>query len=135
MSSITDFELDCMREDQEAEMDDQCIIDYISDRGALNEATSEYDNPTWTTVYTGKCSVFPIVARRDRMDSRGEHFLLQRQYRIHLPWDSGDIAPKMRFRATTTQDPQLLNRDLEVRDVYLVSQPSQRRIVVHDIVG
>ncbi len=132
MSRLTKAELDAVRKDFEG---------LLSDRGRFwrNNALSELqEGGTFSTadeslVWEGPCSIVPIAARRDRFDEFGEGLIYQLQYRILLPWDADGIRITDRFEVLISDDPEMFNRDFEVRDVHRVSEIGQRRVTVHDI--
>lgn len=130
--SITSIELGHMRTDFTVEMDETCLIESVTSGGLL-QTDGSITTESRTTIYSGICSIFPIVARRDRYDTYGEGHQYQYQYRVLVPWDTTGIEAGHRFQMTSSTDPDLVGRDMEVRDVHRVTDLAQRRITVHDL--
>lgn len=131
VGSLSPWQLDAIRDDQEEELEDECKITRKKE-GAL-QLDQTFSGGTAKLVFEGFCSFSPIVARRDRFDQFGEGLIYQVQYRVLLPHDATGIRITDVFKLTVTKDPDLLSRSFEVRDVHRTSDISQRRITVHDI--
>lgn len=130
--SITSIELGHMRSDYDAEFDETCLIEWVTDPGGL-QTDGTISTESRSTIYSGICSLFPVAARRDRYDTYGEGHQYQYQYRVALPWDATGIEAGHRFQMTSSTDPDIVGRDMEVRDVHRVTDLAQRRITVHDL--
>lgn len=131
--SLTKIELAGIRVDQNAQLDAQCIIWREIDLGTISKTDATLNTPSNTTIFTGACFCAPIVSRRDRFDVHGEQQVYQNQYRILIPWDADTIRVGDRFRLTTSEDPDLLLKDMTIKDVLLVSDISLRRLTAIDI--
>lgn len=131
--TLSRLELEGIRKDQNDQHDAECIVWRETSPGTVDRNTGEFMGPTTVTIYSGPCSVAPIVSRRDRFDVHGEQQIYQNQYRALLPWDAFDIRIGDYFRVTSSEDDDLDLRDMEVKDVLLVSDTSQRRLTLIDI--
>ena len=131
--SLTQLELDGMRIDQLAELDAICMIWRVLDPGDISKLDATLNQPTTTTIFTGPTFCAPIVSRRDRFDVHGEQQIYQNQYRILLPHDVPTIKIGDMYRLTTSQDPDLLLKDMTIKDVLLVSDLTLRRLTAIDI--
>lgn len=133
VGSLTQLELDGIRVDQNAELDAVCMIWRVLDTGDISKIDATLNQPTSVTIFTGPTFCAPIVSRRDRFDVHGEQQIYQNQYRILLPYDVPTIKIGDMYRLTTSQDPDLLLKDLTIKDVLLVSDISLRRLTAIDI--
>jgi hypothetical protein len=131
--SLTDVELNWIRVDQEAELDSSGIIYRITDPGTISKVTGLFTGPTSVTIYSGLLSVGPIVSRRDRFDVHGEQQIYQNQYRVLLPYDADGIHIGDFLQVTTSEDPDFVTKEMEIKDVLLVSDISLRRLTAIDI--
>lgn len=129
---LSQAEIDGIREDvrQTTEVD-QCIIERIVSEGTLLP-NGLIDPDPRAVIYTGFCAIYPILSRRDRFDELGEGLVFTRQYRVDLPWDESTVQIRDRFTVTASQDPQLVGREFEVRDVVVETNVAVRRLTVHD---
>lgn len=114
----------------------------VSDESLLKIAWMELEVPSaaeGTSIYEGKGSVTPIIARRDRFDEFGEGLIFSVQYRLTIPYRDRDGILIDGFRITdrvvltSTKDNDLYNRDFEIRDIHRTTDIAQRRITLHDI--
>lgn len=131
--SLTSWELDGIRIDQEAELDAMCLIWRETGPGTPVKATASYLSPITITVYTGPCFYSPIVSRRDRFDVHGEQQVYQNQYRVLMPWDGATVKAGDFFTLTVADDLDALSRTQVVKDVLYVSDISLRRLTTVDI--
>jgi hypothetical protein len=129
---LTDLELAGIRADVAGFFVDTCTITRVTEEGALNHATAQFAAPTTITVYSGACSIYPIESRRDRFDEFGQGLVYTRQYRVVLPWTEDDVQIRDDFVATVSDDPQLIGRPMEVRDVIVSTNLGYRRLTVQD---
>lgn len=133
--SLTDMEYDLLVDDLEAELDDLCKIERVSAPGVL-QTNGTISNESRTTLYTGlACYVAPITARRDRFDVAGGSHQFQLQYRAVLPVTAVDLQENDILTVTTSNDPDLVGRELQVRDVHRVTDAIVRRLTLHDLQG
>lgn len=130
---LTARELAGIRLDVAGFFEDQCTITRTTDEGTLNHATALYDTPTVVNIYTGSCSIYPIESRRDRFDEFGQGLVYTRQYRVVLPWTEEDVQIRDDFLITASDDPQLIGRPMEVRDVLVATNLGYRRLTVQDV--
>jgi hypothetical protein len=133
--SLIDMEYQLLVADLENELDDLCQIERVTAAGGLQKGgtiTAE----TRTLLYSGlACYVAPITARRDRFDVAGGSHQFQLQYRAVLPVTAVDIRENDILTVTTSNDADLVGRELEVRDVHRVSDAIVRRLTLHDLQG
>lgn len=130
---LSDLELDGIRADVEPLFEDECIIKRPKELATFDRATAgPTGTDTFDTIYEGRCSLYPIMSRRDRFDEFGQGLIFTRQYRVQLPWDVDDVQIRDIFTPTATDDPQALGRDFEVRDVVVSTNLGYRRLTVHD---
>lgn len=133
--SLTDMEYDLLVDDLEAELDDLCKIERIATAGVLQK-NGTISGESRTTLYTGlACYVAPITARRDRFDVAGGSHQFQLQYRAVLPVTAVDLQENDILTVTTSNDPDLVGRELQVRDVHRVTDAIVRRLTLHDLQG
>jgi hypothetical protein len=83
-------------------------------------------------IYTGEAFISPIVFRRDRQEIAGGEAQRIRQYRMLLPWDSGNILIDDIVEVISSQDPQFVNRKLTVSDVMYETELAARRVTLTD---
>jgi hypothetical protein len=137
MSSLSQIELNGLRVDQEAELDSTCLIWRVTDEGTISKVDATLSSPAQTTIYNGPCYCAPIVSRRDRFDVHGEQQIYQNQNRILVPWDAGQPTYSIKIgdfiRITVSEDDDFLLKDMEIKDVLLVSDISLRRLTAIDI--
>lgn len=131
--TLTKLELAGIRTDQNAQLDAECMIWRELDEGTISKVDAKFNQPTTSTIFTGPCFCAPIVSRRDRFDIHGEQQIYQNQYRILIPYDAPTIRQGDLFRLTTSEDPDLLLKDMTIKDVLLVSDISLRRLTAIDI--
>ena len=131
MTLIDALELAGIRTDLDGFFDDVGIIERIITPGVL-QANGTIAGEIRTTIYSGKMSVDPLLSRRDRFDEFGQGLVFTRQYRVDLPYTVTTVQIRDRIRITTSQDPQLVGREMEVRDVIVETDVGLRRLTVHD---
>ena len=129
---LTTDELTGIRTDVAELFVDTGTVERITSLGTLNESTGQYTGETRDSIYSGPCSIYPIEARRDRFDEFGQGLVFTKQYRVVLPHTSIDVQQRDRFTITTSDDPQLVGREMEVRDVLVSSLLGYRRLTVQD---
>jgi hypothetical protein len=83
-------------------------------------------------IYTGSCSIYPIKSRRDRFDEFGQGLIFTRQYRVTLPHSEDDVQIRDIVTITSSDDTQLIGREMEVRDVIVSTILGYRSLTVHD---
>ena len=83
-------------------------------------------------IYTGQASIYPIKSRRDRFDEFGQGLIFTRQYRIVMPHTADDIQIRDIWTATSSDDTQLVGREMEVRDIIVSTILGYRSLTVHD---
>ena len=132
MPRLTQGEMEAVRSDFEGLLSDHCLFYRINSQSEL-QAGGGFSTEDASVVYEGPCSIVPISSRRDRFDEFGEGLIYQLQYRVLLPWDASGIQITDRLEVTESDDPEMSNRNFEVRDVHRVSEIGQRRVTVHDI--
>lgn len=132
---ISDLEVTGVREDVRQLFVDEGTIHRpdSSQRGDFDPDTAEITSPVETLVYSGLMSIYPMEARRDTVDELGQGLIYIRQYRILLPWDAPEVQIRDMLRATTSRDPKLVGRPMEVRDVFTGTNVGYRRLTVHDV--
>ncbi len=134
---ISTSELAGIRQDAKQLFVDACIIERLptskedSNREVVR-GTGELVEEPRDLVFTGKCSIYPIKSRRDRFDEFGHGLIFTRQYRIVLPHTADNVQIRDLWTATSSDDPQLIGRELEVRDVIVSTILGYRSLTVHD---
>lgn len=129
---ISQLELDGIRIDTTPLFVDLCTIVRPTGPPLFDPVNEDVEPETTVPIYSGVCSIYPIESRRDRFDEFGQGLIFTRQYRVVLPWDVDDIQIRDRVTITQSQDPQLENRPMEVRDVFVSTNLGYRRLTVHD---
>lgn len=131
---LTAQELAGIREDVAVIFEDTCRITRpdVNDPPVLNQATGEFEGGTSITIYEGECYITPIISRRDRFDEVGQGLVFTRQYRVALPWDTDDVQIRDLYVTLTSADPQIIGREMLVRDVLVGSNIGYRRLTVQD---
>jgi len=132
MSRLTDLERIGLQQDFEELLSDVGRVHRVDSPAELLEGEA-FSAEDASTIYEGPMSVTPIVSRRDRFDEFGEGLIYQVQYRVLLPFTATGIQITDRLIMLESDDPEMLLRDFEVRDVHRVSEIAQRRLTVHDI--
>ena len=131
--SLSNVELDGLRADQTAQLEDTCLIWRVLSPGTLSKTDAAYSSPQTTTIYDGLCYFVPIVSRRDRFDIHGEQQIYQHQNRVLVPWDTFGIKIGDLIRVTVSADQDLTLKDMLIKDVLLVSDLTLRRLTCIDI--
>jgi len=129
---ITASELDGIREDVDQLFENTGKIERVTSIGTLNHATGLYTDQVRVLIYSGPCYIAPIISRRDRFDEVGQGLVFSRQYRVNIPWDQADVQIRDLFTPLTSEDPQLIGREMLVRDVLVQTNVSYRRLTVQD---
>lgn len=132
---ISDLEVDGVRDDVEQLFVDQGTIKRPDpdQKGDFDPDTGSITPPVEDDVYAGRMFAYPISARRDTVDELGEGLIYVRQYRIGIPWDAPEPQLRDIVRLTTSRDPDLIGRPMEVRDVFVSTNVGYRRLTVHDV--
>ncbi len=86
------------------------IVRRVDDLGTVDPVTGRYNNPSLSVIYTGPAHISPVTFRRDRQEIAGQEAVRIRQYRMVLPWDSGDIHLDDVTSINFSSDPQMVNR-------------------------
>ena len=131
MTLIDALELAGIRTDLDGFFDDVGIIERIITPGIL-QPNGTIAGEVRATIYSGKMSIDPLLSRRDRFDEFGQGLIFTRQYRVDLPHTVVTVQVRDRLRITASQDPQLVGREMEVRDVMVETDVGLRRLTVHD---
>lgn len=130
---ISQTELDGLREDARQTIEvDEVLIERITVGSGQLLPNGFRATDTRTLVYAGPAAIYPILSRRDRFDEVAEGLVFTRQYRVDLPWDCDNVQIRDRVTVTASQDPQMLDREFEVRDVVVETNIAVRRLTVHD---
>jgi len=130
--TFKDVEIDQLRDQFEFEMEDECRIYRVTTEAEL-QPNGTKGSDTELNLYTGICSIAPIIARRDRFDEFGEGLIFSVQYRLTVPYDVTGVRITDRVVITLTRDPEMDTRNFEVRDIHRTTDLAQRRFTVHDI--
>lgn len=130
---LTDAELDAVRLDVEEQFEDEVLItritqlaQYVRDGADIPELRD--------TVYAGRAAITPHMSRRDRFDEFGQGLIFTRQYRLKIPWNAPLPQIRDRIVMTVSRDPELIGREMEVRDPVVSTNTAYRRVTVHDSV-
>lgn len=132
---ISSEELAGIREDANQLFVDACVIERIpTDKTSrqVERGTGQLIEDPRELIYSGQCSIYPIKSRRDRFDEFGQGLIFTRQYRVVLPYDTNDVQIRDRFTVTSSDDGQLIGREMEVRDVLVSTIQGYRSVTVHD---
>ena len=130
---ISTLELDGIRADAEQLFVDECTVRRPATDATFDTDTETLTPGTETPIYSGRCSGYPMSARRDRFAVQGEGLIYIRQYRVIFPWDVDDIQVDDLIRFTVSDDPQIIGRRLEIRDVFVSTILGYRRVTAHDV--
>lgn len=82
------------------------------------------------TVYEGRCRLRPTGGERIVM--AGEAQVTLRMFDLTVPWDATGFKVNQLVTITSSNDPHLLDRVYNVRDVQGGSDTAYRRLVVED---
>ncbi len=116
---------------------DACIVERqptskLDSTREVERGTGQLIDDPRELIYTGNCSIYPIKSRRDRFDEFGQGLIFTRQYRVVLPYTASTIQIRDIFTSTSSDDAQLVGRELEVRDVIVSTILGYRSLTVHD---
>lgn len=122
----------------ESRMYDTCTITRDTqgtDDDTLDQNTGALTPPSGdtTTVYTGKCVVYPYSQRRGQVDVEGSRIYAEKMYAARIPWSSPE--PKIGDVLTVTasaHDAILVNRPLRVVEMDMSTFLTSRDMVVQD---
>lgn len=130
---ISPLELSGIRSDSEQVFVITCDIERRTKRVPADVAADASMPQPTTTLYTDlRCSVYPIMARRDRFDEFGQSLIFTRQYRLDLPFDTDNIRIRDLVTIKTSTDSRMLGRVFEVRDVVEGTNSGYRRVTLQD---
>ena len=134
---ISTSELAGIRQDAKQLLVDACIVERLptSKTDANREVvrgTGQLIEEPRDLIFTGKCSVYPIKSRRDRFDEFGHGLIFTRQYRVVLPFDADSVQIRDLVTVTSSDDAQLVGREMEVRDVIVSTILGYRSLTTHD---
>jgi len=129
---LTDAELAAVREDVVMLRPDVGLFERITVPAQYDRTTKLVVPETRITIYTGPVAIYAHMSRRDRFDELGEGLVFTRQYRVNVPYTEDEIQIRDRFTVLVGTDPQLINREMEVRDVVVGTNLGYRRVTVHD---
>lgn len=130
---ISKLELDGMRADVEQLFTDMGRIIRPTGTPEYDRATDSFIGAdTFDIIYEGRATFYPIMSRRDRFDEQGQGLIFIRQYRVMIPWDEAEIQIRDIYQPLTSDDPYIIGRSFEVRDVVGSSIIGYRRLTVHD---
>lgn len=107
-------------------------ITRVIDRGDINPATGEYDDPSIQAIYSGPSNFSPVVFRRDRQEIGGLASVRIRQYRGIVPFDAEGILIGDFYRIDSSVDPDVAGRVFDITDVLYESELSIRRLTMVD---
>jgi hypothetical protein len=129
---LTQGELDGIRVDVDQIFEDVGKIERITSPGVLDHETALYTGEVRALIYSGPCLIAPIISRRDRFDEFGQGLVFTRQYRVDIPWDIDDVQIRDLFTSLSSSDPQVIGREMLVRDVLVGTNVGYRRLTVQD---
>jgi hypothetical protein len=130
---LTAYELNAIRADVDQIFEDVGMVERVTSKGVLDHDTAEFAGEVRALVYEGPCLVTPIISRRDRFDEVGQGLIFTRQYRVDLPWDEDEVQIRDVFTITASDDPQVVGREMQVRDVLVGTNLGYRRLTVQDV--
>ncbi len=134
---ISTSELAGIRSDAKQLFVDACIVERLptsktdSNREVVRGTGQLVEEPR-ELIFTGKCSIYPIKSRRDRFDEFGHGLIFTRQYRVVLPFDADKVQIRDVVIVTSSDDTQLIGREMEVRDVIVSTILGYRSLTTHD---
>lgn len=130
---ISPLELAGIRADAEQVFAITCDIDRRVKRQPSDVAADASMPQPVTNLYTDiRCSIYPIMSRRDRFDEFGQSLIFTRQYRLDLPYDTDNIRIRDLVTVKTSTDSRMLGRVFEVRDVVESTHLGYRRATLQD---
>lgn len=131
---LTATELAGIRADVGQIFEDECIITRpdVNDPPTLNLTTGVFEGGSSITIYEGPCLITPIISRRDRFDEVSQGLVFTRQYRVALPWTVVNVQIRDHYTTTASDDPQVIGREMLVRDVLVGTNLGYRRLTVQD---
>ncbi len=129
---LTDIELAGIRLDVDQLFEDTCTIERVTTKGTLNHSTAKFTGEVRDLIYSGRCFIKPIISRRDRFDEVGQGLVFTRQYRVGIPHTVTTVQIRDLFTATVSRDPQVVSREMQVRDALVGSNLGYRRLTVQD---
>lgn len=98
----------------------------------INRTTAQIEGTVESTIYNGEAAIYPVRARRDRFDEFGGGLIFTRQYRIVLPYTATGIQLGDDWITDDSDDPDLIGRRMEVRDVLVSTIMGYRSLTVQD---
>ena len=122
----------------ESRMFDTCTITRDTqgtDDDTLDQTTGVLTQPGGdrSTVYTGKCVVYPYSQRRGQVDTEGARIYAEKMYAARIPWNSPEPKIGDVFTVTASrEDSVLVNRPLRVIEMDMSSFLTSRDMVVQD---
>ena len=104
---------------------DTVTVTDLTDRGAWNPVTKQYDTPTTAVVYTGEGLVRPASA--GTVTGRGLAGEVLFSHTVYVPYDAGPFLPGYQVTVDTSTDPDLTGLTLTVQtvehDTYVTRRP------------
>jgi hypothetical protein len=137
VGTLSDAEIDGLRADAnlligldadgEAGGHTSVLVRRILSRGTLDSTTLLY-TPTYTTLYSGVATIFPVVYRREQQTYVAEQAERIRMYRVLLPWDSGEFREDDIVEVTAADDAEFVGQIMRVTDCMYESDQGLRRL-------
>lgn len=128
---ISEDELDLLREDMAATMQDECLVTRPGARGAFDADTGTYAPSAGSTIYEGACRVAQLDIQ-DRAVIFGDQSVDLVAYVAHLPYDAPELRKDDLFTVTTSNDEQLMEKSLEVHSVKFGSLNAERKVILEE---
>jgi len=92
------------------------------------DATTLRLTPTYSTLYSGVATIFPVVYRREQQTYVAEQAERIRMYRVLLPWDSGEFRENDIITVTAADDAEFVGQEMRVTDCMYESDQGLRRL-------
>jgi hypothetical protein len=103
------------------------LIRRIASLGTPDSTTGQL-TPTYTILYSGVATIFPVVYRREQQTYVAETADRIRMYRVLLPWDSGEFRENDIITVTAADDSNFVNAEMRVTDCMYESDQGLRRL-------
>jgi hypothetical protein len=102
--------------------------------GTTYDPDANTEVPVWEPTWTGPCLV--LVPAGGGVDAEaGQQMITVQPFTVQVPLEVTDIRPDDQFRVTSSQDPRLITRVLEVTRVKAESMAAKREFTAVDNQG
>lgn len=129
---ISAEELAQIRADQEVFLPDTCTVTRTDATPTFNEATGQYTGDPDTTIYSGACRISTMDIQQ-RVELFGETARDTLLYIATFPHDAPVFDKDADLTVTSSEDPQLEGRSMEIHSVLVESFQTARRVVLQEV--